>query len=403
MSIRGVITRAIHYLREGISVSFAFASCEQAKGNREGVRPRDEERSLLNGDAFRRILAIERKRSERSGTPFLLMLASFGEPGLQNTCGETLVAIGKILLGNSRDTDSVGWYQDGAIVGAIFTGLADDQRSAILGIVAGRVKAMLESNLGADEWRQARLAFHLFPDDWDLSNPESPVDRTLYVDLALEAERKRNFLAFKRAIDIAISALALAVCSPLFLLTALAIKATSKGPVFFRQKRIGQHGKQFIFLKFRSMHAENNEHVHKEFVTGLINYSSARTKTGVDGEGHYKIKDDARITGFGRFLRRTSLDELPQLLNVLKGEMSLVGPRPAIPYEVEVYRTWHRQRLLAAKPGMTGIWQVTGRSRVKFDEMVRMDLRYAMAWSLWLDLKILLLTPVAVIRGTGAL
>ena len=104
----------------------------------------------------------------------------------------------------------------------------------------------------------------------------------------------------------------------------------------------------------------------------------------------------------GRFLRRTSLDELPQLLNVLKGEMSLVGPRPAIPYEVEIYQTWHRRRILAAKPGITGIWQVAGRSRVKFDEMVRMDLRYAMAWSPWLDLKILLLTPFTVFHGSGA-
>jgi lipopolysaccharide/colanic/teichoic acid biosynthesis glycosyltransferase len=121
-----------------------------------------------------------------------------------------------------------------------------------------------------------------------------------------------------------------------------------------------------------------------------------------DGDPVYKLKDDKRITRVGKFLRRTSLDELPQFINVLMGQMSLVGPRPAIPYELAAYQTWHRRRVLEAKPGITGVWQIAGRSRVRFDEMVRMDLRYAMAWSPWLDLKILLLTPLAVIRGSGA-
>jgi lipopolysaccharide/colanic/teichoic acid biosynthesis glycosyltransferase len=114
------------------------------------------------------------------------------------------------------------------------------------------------------------------------------------------------------------------------------------------------------------------------------------------------MKNDSRVTRVGKFLRRSSLDELPQLLNVFTGEMSLVGPRPAIPYELAAYQTWHRRRVLEAKPGITGIWQVAGRSRVQFDDMVRMDLRYAMAWTPWLDLKILLRTPLAVIRGSGA-
>src|SRR5206468_8166764 len=109
-----------------------------------------------------------------------------------------------------------------------------------------------------------------------------------------------------------------------------------------------------------------------------------------------------RITPIGAFLRKTSLDELPQLVNVLKGEMSLVGPRPAIPYEVESYRSWHRRRVLEAKPGLTGLWQISGRSRVTFDEMVRLDLRYASTWSLWLDLCIILQTPRAVLAGHGA-
>ena len=146
----------------------------------------------------------------------------------------------------------------------------------------------------------------------------------------------------------------------------------------------------------------NSDAVHKKFVKELIGGGVERQATEDATDAPYKIAADSRITRVGRILRRTSLDELPQFFNVLKGEMSLVGPRPAIPYEVELYQTWHRRRVLAAKPGITGLWQVTGRSRVKFDEMVRMDLRYAMAWSHWLDLKILLRTPLAVIRGSGA-
>ncbi len=389
-------------------MSSAFANREEAKNFREILPLQKKENCLLSENEFRRMLAIERKRSERTDAPFLLMLADCGDSGIQDADSTMLEAIGTTLLQHSRDTDIIGWYQEGIILGALFTGLEANQRNSVLGTVASRMRTLLESNLTPDEWRQVRLGFHLFPDHWDLTGSEHPGDSVLYIDLTLEAKRKKTFLALKRIIDFTISALVLAVCSPLFLLIALAIKATSKGPVFYRQKRIGQHGRQFIFLKFRSMYAGSNEHVHKKFVTNLITDSSryaapdSEDVVDIESESQYKIKDDARITRVGRLLRRTSLDELPQLLNVLKGEMSLVGPRPAIPYEVEVYQTWHRHRVLSAKPGITGIWQVTGRSRVKFDEMVRMDLRYAMAWSLWLDLKILLQTPFAVIRGTGA-
>src|SRR6202034_3648050 len=133
-------------------------------------------------------------------------------------------------------------------------------------------------------------------------------------------------------------------------------------------------------------------------VMKLINGSADRESSSGEDQGIYKIKNDHRVTPVGRFLRRTSLDEPPQLFNVLKGEMSLVGPRPAIPYEVAVYQTWHRRRLLEVKPGITGSWQVNGRSRVKFDEMVRLDLQYARYWSPWTDINILLRTPRAVFK-----
>jgi lipopolysaccharide/colanic/teichoic acid biosynthesis glycosyltransferase len=182
------------------------------------------------------------------------------------------------------------------------------------------------------------------------------------------------------------------------------VKLSSPGPVLFRQKRVGQYGKQFTFLKFRSMKDGNDPSVHEKFVAKLMAAEAEAVPGGSAAEGRpmYKLVDDPRITRFGAFLRRTSLDELPQLVNVLLGEMSLVGPRPPIPYEVDKYAPWHLERLVVAKPGITGLWQVEGRSRVSFNEMVRMDLRYAKEWSLWLDIKLLVRTIGVVCKMTGA-
>lgn len=188
------------------------------------------------------------------------------------------------------------------------------------------------------------------------------------------------------------------VLSPIFLLIAVVVRLTSKGPILFRQQRVGQYGARFTFLKFRSMYVNNSAEIHKEYVKKLI----AGTADQKGRDGVFKIVDDPRITPIGRFLRRTSLDELPQFLNVLRGDMSLVGPRPPLCYEVEAYDVWHRRRLLEARPGITGLWQVSGRCRTRFDEMVRLDLQYARKQSLALDLKILLRTPAAVLSGDGA-
>jgi len=157
-----------------------------------------------------------------------------------------------------------------------------------------------------------------------------------------------------------------------------------------------------VFLKFRSMYVGNDSHVHKEYVQKLIAGNAEPNPCNGTGHGVFKLTRDSRVTPVGAFLRRTSMDELPQFVNVLKGEMSLVGPRPPLPYEVEAYDLWHRRRLVEAKPGITGLWQVRGRSRVKFDEMVRLDLEYARTQTLWMDVKILLRTPLAVVLGEGA-
>jgi lipopolysaccharide/colanic/teichoic acid biosynthesis glycosyltransferase len=150
------------------------------------------------------------------------------------------------------------------------------------------------------------------------------------------------------------------------------------------------------------MHAACDPAVHKEYVTRFIAGDVAPGASAGNGQTVYKLTRDPRLTPIGGFLRKTSLDEFPQFFNVLRGEMSLVGPRPPIPYEIEAYDVWHRRRLLEVKPGVTGLWQVTGRSRLRFDDMVRLDLRYASTWSVWLDLKILVRTPYAVFSGEGA-
>jgi exopolysaccharide biosynthesis polyprenyl glycosylphosphotransferase len=204
----------------------------------------------------------------------------------------------------------------------------------------------------------------------------------------------------KRGSDLIIAGMALALLSPIWLLIALLIKLDSRGPVFYRQERVGMDGRVFLFYKFRSMRADTDDAAHREFQRRYIG-GQPDTNLGDEERPAYKLLADDRVTGLGRILRRTSIDELPQLFNVLRGDMSVVGPRPPIPYEVESYELWHRKRL-DMKPGITGLWQVSGRNRLPFDEMVRMDLYYIENWSLLLDIKIILQTLPVMWRGEDA-
>ena len=359
-------------------------------------------RAPLDETTFRRMIAIERKRTERSKAPFVLMLLeAAGDRGPKKDA-VTLNRVAAALLISSRDTDLVGWYKNGAIVGTLFTGLIVNDKRAVLDTFLAKVSAALQEELTADEFNQVRISFHLFPDDWDHEKPGPPTNTALYPDLISNDKVQRSVLIVKRTIDLVGSSIMLAAFAPLFIIIALVIRLSSKGPVFYRQQRVGRYGQTFTFLKFRSMLVNNDCNVHKDFVTRLIVSNPSGTESEESGANIYKLTNDNRITRVGRILRRTSLDELPQFINVLKGDMSLVGPRPPIPYELAAYQTWHRHRLLAVKPGITGLWQVMGRSSVRFDEMVRLDLRYASTWTPWLDLKILLRTPGAVIRGSGA-
>jgi lipopolysaccharide/colanic/teichoic acid biosynthesis glycosyltransferase len=206
----------------------------------------------------------------------------------------------------------------------------------------------------------------------------------------------------QRALDIVGAGLALVLLAPLMAAIALAIKLTSPGPVLFAQERIGRHGRPFTFYKFRSMVADSTAEPHREFVREFINGKGRLRQTfAVGDDAPYKLADDPRVTRVGRFLRKYSLDELPQFWNVLVGDMSLVGPRPALPYEVDEYRDWHRRRL-ALLPGVSGLWQIDGRSRVSFDEMVFQDVMYGYARSVLLDVMICLRTLPAALMGRGA-
>lgn len=201
----------------------------------------------------------------------------------------------------------------------------------------------------------------------------------------------------KRVLDLVVVSLGLVPLSPVLLLIALAIRLSSPGPVFYRQQRIGKDGQPFDMLKFRTMRAGSSQQSHREHVEKLIRNNLSPRDLGAES---LKLPDDPRITTVGRWLRRLSLDELPQLFNVLRGEMSIVGPRPPLPYEYELYQPWHKQRL-AVLPGITGLWQVTAHNLVSFDEMVRMDLEYIERMSLWLDLWVMVMTPMEMFTGAG--
>ncbi len=221
-------------------------------------------------------------------------------------------------------------------------------------------------------------------------------------DLDHASKGRPVHLFLKRCLDLFGAIIGLILSSPLMTLVAIAIKITSPGPVIFRHFRIGCKGSRFPFYKFRSMYVNNDDSVHRKYLARLIEGKHEDINNGDGDQPFFKIKNDNRITPVGRIIRKFSLDELPQFFNVLKGEMSLVGPRPPISYEVENYKPWHLRRILEIKPGITGFWQVDGRSRTSFDDMVRLDLRYTRDWSIWQDIKILLKTVKAVMDARGA-
>lgn len=359
-----------------------------------------EQEDVLLEYVFHSMLTLERRRAERSRKPFVLMLL---DANLENgTAGQILMQAVEIIVATKRETDLVGWYRQGGILGIIFTEVSLDGERPVTETLRAKVDTAFIKHLGRDRAARIAISTHLFPENWDKSSSGRVADSALYPDLNRKVSRKRLPLVIKRVIDIAGSGALLLVLSPLLALIAALIKLTSKGPVIFEQDRLGQFGVRFKCLKFRTMYANNDPKIHQEYVQQFIAGKNGLDNSNGGAKPVYKIVKDPRVTWIGSILRKTSLDELPQFWNVLRGDMSLVGPRPPVPYEFEVYDIWHRRRVLEIRPGVTGLWQVSGRNRTRFDEMVRLDLRYCQTWSIWLDLKILLATPMAVFNGGGA-
>jgi len=249
---------------------------------------------------------------------------------------------------------------------------------------------------------QKTSQFHI---NWDvIMNPSGLLawKTPVFWDILNEHQKENVYKNFKKLLDIVGAVAGLILFSPFMILIALTIILSSKGPVFYKQKRLGYLGKSFTFIKFRTMKISNDDQFHKEYVTKLIK-GEKEANLGSSENPLFKIGKDPRITWIGHILRKTSLDELPQFFNVLIGTMSLVGPRPPIGYEVENYKNWHLRRVIEVKPGITGLWQVEGRSRTTFNEMVRLDLYYIQNRSILLDLKIILKTFGAMFNTKGAL
>jgi lipopolysaccharide/colanic/teichoic acid biosynthesis glycosyltransferase len=362
------------------------------RARRQGARlgrMTDEIGDVLPKSHFVAQLRREMRRADRSQAH--LSVAVFRASGETESESATLL---RLLADSKRETDILGQLHL-ATAAVVCTDTGED------GVQQFAKKVERLADGFRYEVEVATYPSQLF--EAITAAPSAPPPDSLFVSEPVGSSTSEYLL--KRPLDILGATIAIALLMPVMLITALLVKLSSPGPVIFRQTRLGRGGRPFAFYKFRSMVAGNDDRIHRDYVKSLIKGENDKVDQADDVSRAgplYKIKADPRITPIGRFIRGTSIDELPQLFNVLKGDMSLVGPRPPLPYEAENYRSWHLRRLLDVRPGITGLWQVEGRSRVTFDEMVRMDLRYMRSCSLGLDLRLLARTVLVVLRCDGA-
>lgn len=380
-------------------------------------------RSIHSVERFRVLLERERARADRNQHQFSLVVFNIGNPEADGTEVQHLT---QVLTNRIRLTDEAGWFgnqrigvllPDTSAAGA--WRLADDVCQAVAAKVSPpecTVYNYPSSWFSGSNGSSAQLYFQDISPEWKTTTLPRFSGSAKHADggninftaQQLVTNRKpdcgqlmegcelsflRPLPTWKRAMDVVGALLGLVLLSPLLLLTALIIKILSPGPVFFKQRRIGYMGRSFKMWKFRTMKINSDTSVHQQYLAKLIkgsayNENSAKPMT--------KLEDNPQIIPFGKILRKTYLDELPQLINVLRGEMSLVGPRPPIPYEVEEYLRWHKGRIDIV-PGMTGLWQVSGKNRLTFNEMVRLDIQYWRKKNPWLDIEILLMTPLTIV------
>ncbi|MGH7184028.1 MAG: sugar transferase [Nitrospiraceae bacterium] len=349
---------------------------------------------------FKDTITRERKRTERSGSAMAMLL--IGVQDSRREDNSTLFAlIANALSAIKSDIDIVGWFERQSIMGLIVPEIDTTNVAATCEQLEADFRKEITNRFHEDLVQRLSIRLHVYPNEWKPEETELPLlDPFLYPELRANQQGIATFHILKRGIDILLSLLLLIILSPLLLAIATLVKLSSHGPVIFRQTRVGQMMKPFMINKFRTMYTDSHHGIHHDYVSWFIK-SSGKPRENEE-KTFFKLTNDPRITPIGRLLRKSSFDELPQLWNVLVGEMSLVGPRPPLLYELQQYESWHRLRVLDTKPGITGLWQVTGRSRTSFDEMVRLDLRYAKTMSLRTDIKILLATPGVVIDGKGA-
>jgi len=362
-------------------------------------------------------------RTYRIGSPFSLVLfnpAKLMSASFKNK-KKAIKKIIEFLDQETRETDIKGWWDKNKIAVLLLDTRPEDAALLVDKLLSrmqtydrNLVKSVEEASFEILAFPNTRCLQPSVNDETEekdskISNQKSnqnfrkmdfstipPNDNSL-----IQCGFKKHQELIKRCLDIIVSAAGLIILSPLFLLCAILIKLDSSGPVFYRQARVSKGGKCFTFLKFRSMQHNADEEIHKNHVKNLMDLIAGLSSDGPSGERSYKLTEDARVTRMGKFLRRTSIDELPQLINVLRGDMSLVGPRPHPIYEVEQYTYWHSHRL-DVKPGITGLGQIYGRFNTEYADVYRLDLQYLKRPSLILDLHILLKTIPLVLSGRGA-
>jgi len=362
----------------------------------------DNQQSLIDAEHFANVISRERKRAERTEKCLLLLIMDIAKL----SAGMELEQFVSVMTGLHsdciREIDACGWLAQDQQLGIVFSEIPAELVFSVRLTVEHKMSDYLRDHLPASIGKKVETDILVYPDDSDSSGDGHGFNPVFYPELFLRKPEKLLADGVKRFMDIVGSIAAILLFSPFFLVIPILIKLTSPGPVFFMQERLGKFGKTFRILKFRSMSINNDDAIHRQYIGNFIANKVAAEADDKSGEVVFKIRNDPRVTPLGQFLRKSSLDEIPQFFNVLKGEMSLVGPRPPIPYEVSAYYLWHCYRSFAVKPGITGLWQVSGRSKTTFDEMVRLDLQYIRSWSVWLDIRLLLATPRAVLRGKGA-
>lgn len=353
----------------------------------------------LDQSLFRAALTRERKRAERANRAILLTLLDVRTPS-----GDGLQAdpagLPDVLSRLESEIDTLGWHTADSVLGLITPDLPQEEAQARREQMDVEIRRELVDRYGLEVLERVVITTLLFPECLIGARDGLDVDPAFYPEFAVNRQARGSYHLLKRGFDVAVSCCLMIALAPLLLAIAVLVKWTSPGPVLFWQERVGRMMTPFRMCKFRTMYTNADHGVHHHYVSWFITASG--TAAASDAGTVFKLTNDTRITPVGRILRRTSLDELPQLWNVLIGEMALVGPRPPLPYELKQYKPWHRHRVLEAKPGITGLWQVVGRSRTTFDEMVRLDVQYVRTMTLWRDMKILLATPRAVITGKGA-